>query len=115
MHLVFEYMNADLKQFMDSFEEQPIPIKLVKEIMRQILSGLSYLSYEGVLHRDMKPQNILINFMSENEELQVKVADFGLARTYSLFSKRLSQHVGELFFLIFSHSSLQSPGNFPRL
>jgi serine/threonine protein kinase len=96
MHLIFEYMNEDLKQFMDSFEEQPIPIKLVKEIMRQILSGLTYLSYEGVLHRDMKPQNILINYKPDNQELQVKVADFGLARTYSLYSTRLSQHVGEI-------------------
>ena len=43
--------------------------------MRQIVSGLSYMHSLKVMHRDLKPHNILIN-----SQLEVKIADFGLAR-----------------------------------
>jgi eukaryotic-like serine/threonine-protein kinase len=88
-------MSGDLKQFIDSFEDSPIPLKLIKEILKQILSGLNYLSFQGILHRDLKPQNILINYKPDTEEVQVKVADFGMARIYSYYTKKLSQQVGK--------------------
>ena len=43
--------------------------------MRQILEGVSYMHSMGVFHRDLKPQNILID--SAN---LIKIADFGLGR-----------------------------------
>jgi serine/threonine protein kinase len=49
--------------------------------MRQILEGVSYMHSKGVFHRDLKPQNILINSSG-----LVKIADFGLGR---IVGKRL--------------------------
>ena len=49
----------------------------VKCIMKQLLMGLAYVHGNGVLHRDLKAANILVD-----RNGIVKLADFGLARTY---------------------------------
>jgi cyclin-dependent kinase 2 len=50
-----------------------------KEIIYQLLLALEYCHANRVIHRDLKPQNILID---SRETLNIKLADFGLARTY---------------------------------
>ena len=53
-------------------------------IMKQVLAGLSYAHANGIIHRDMKPENILIHERSAKEGFDspgiVKVTDFGLGR-----------------------------------
>ena len=75
LYLVFQYVDCDLKKFMEghTFTEEE-----VKKIIYQLLLGLDYCHSNRVLHRDLKPQNILVN----KENLNIKLADFGLARTY---------------------------------
>ncbi len=94
MYLIFEYMDSDLNKFIISFGSGLIPLQLIKEIMRQILNGLCYLNFRDTLHRDLAPKNILINLLS-NEKVLVKLADFGLARTQSVISQRLTKEVGK--------------------
>lgn len=103
MYIVLEYMNQNLEKFIYSYEEKEIPINLIREILKQIISGLAALNDSQVIHRDLKPQNILINYNPQMSESQVKIADFGLARTYSYFSKRLSKEVGKVLYK-FSHT-----------
>lgn len=50
----------------------------MKEIVYQLLLALEYCHANRVIHRDLKPQNILV----DRESLGIKLADFGLARTY---------------------------------
>jgi serine/threonine protein kinase len=84
-------MERDLKSFIESYPpDQEIPINIIKEILRQILNGLSYLHLEGIFHRDLKPQNILINYSSDQSE--IKIVDFGLARTYSSLNKQYTRY-----------------------
>lgn len=53
--------------------------------MKQILNGIAYCHSRKILHRDMKPQNILIDL-----EGNVKIADFGLARLLMVPIKTLT-------------------------
>lgn len=72
-YIVMEYVDGmDLKEFIQ--ENHPIPYKKIIDIMSQILSAISYAHANGVIHRDIKPHNILIN-----KEGTVKITDFGIA------------------------------------
>ena len=75
MQLVFEYVDCDLKKYMES---EIMNQEKIKSIIFQLLLALDYCHSNRVLHRDLKPQNILVN----KDDLTIKLADFGLARTY---------------------------------
>ena len=74
LNLVFEYMNQDLLELMKSKEPNHLTESEIKDIIYQTLLGLAHMHKYGFFHRDMKPENLLIN------EKIVKIADFGLAR-----------------------------------
>lgn len=72
-YIVMEYVDGtDLKRYIQ--DNHPIPYSKVIKIMSQILSGISYAHANGVIHRDIKPHNILID-----KEGTVKITDFGIA------------------------------------
>jgi len=77
--LVFEFLDQDLKQHLDGLKKPMEPYR-VREFSRQMLQGLLYCHQRRILHRDLKPQNLLI----DNATGTLKLADFGLARTIGL-------------------------------
>ncbi|KAG8197888.1 hypothetical protein JTE90_020267 [Oedothorax gibbosus] len=89
--LVFEYMEHDLKTYIETFG-RPTP-KNLKIFLFQLLRGLAYCHKRKVLHRDLKPQNLLIN-----EKGELKLADFGLARAKSVPTKTYSNEVVTLWY-----------------
>ncbi|KAI3418959.1 S_TKc protein [Globodera pallida] len=90
--LVFEYVEKDLREYMEHLE-QWICIPNVRLFLAQLLRGLAYCHSKRILHRDLKPQNLLI---SKNGEL--KLADFGLARAQSVPTKSYSSEVVTLWY-----------------
>uniref|UniRef100_A0A8C6VX41 cyclin-dependent kinase n=1 Tax=Nothobranchius furzeri TaxID=105023 RepID=A0A8C6VX41_NOTFU len=90
--LVFEYLDKDLKQYMDDCGNI-LSMQNVKLFLYQILRGLAYCHRRKVLHRDLKPQNLLINDRGE-----LKLADFGLARAKSVPTKTYSNEVVTLWY-----------------
>lgn len=74
--LVFEFMDKDLKQYMDNHGKNgALDPPIVKSFMYQLLKAIAFCHDNRVLHRDLKPQNLLIN-----KRGQLKLGDFGLAR-----------------------------------
>uniref|UniRef100_A0A8C4Z2I1 Protein kinase domain-containing protein n=1 Tax=Gadus morhua TaxID=8049 RepID=A0A8C4Z2I1_GADMO len=90
--LVFEYLEKDLKQYMDDCGSI-MSVHNVKLFLFQLLRGLAYCHKRKVLHRDLKPQNLLIN-----EKGELKLADFGLARAKSVPTKTYSNEVVTLWY-----------------
>ncbi|XP_043705745.1 protein IMPAIRED IN BABA-INDUCED STERILITY 1-like isoform X2 [Telopea speciosissima] len=77
IYLVFEYMEHDLAG-LSSCSDIKFSESQVKCYMHQLLSGLEHCHSRGIMHRDIKGSNILVN----NEGI-VKIADFGLANFFS--------------------------------
>ncbi|XP_063719529.1 cyclin-dependent kinase 17-like isoform X2 [Symsagittifera roscoffensis] len=90
--LVFEYLENDLKKFLDNRTDL-LPVEDLQIFLAQILRGLGYIHERNILHRDLKPQNLLINSRCE-----LKIADFGLARATSVPSKLFSNEVVTLWY-----------------
>jgi len=89
LYLIFEYCKYDLRSYiLKNFPNQAIPENEIKDIMKQILSGVYYCHSNRVLHRDLKPANILVT-----EDGTVKIADFGLSRFYSIPVKKYSPEI----------------------
>lgn len=73
VYLIFELMQTDLHKIIVS--PQPLSTDHVKIFLYQILRGLRYLHSAGIVHRDIKPGNMLVN-----SNCLLKICDFGLAR-----------------------------------
>jgi serine/threonine-protein kinase len=73
--IVFEYVDGDnLKEVVD--REGPMPVERVLTLGIQIATALSFAHASGLVHRDVKPQNVLLN-----GDGTAKVTDFGIARS----------------------------------
>jgi CTD kinase subunit alpha len=74
--MVFEYMDHDLTGIL-SQDQFKFTDAHLKSLCQQMLAGLAYLHHKGIIHRDIKGSNILVNNRGE-----LKLGDFGLARFY---------------------------------
>ena len=90
--LVFEFLDQDLKKYLDHNEKGLEPA-VVKWFLYQLLHGVAYCHFHRVLHRDLKPQNLLIN-----REGQLKLADFGLARAFGIPVRSYTHEVVTLWY-----------------
>jgi len=92
--LVFEYMDQDLKRYMDSRGQKgSLDTPTIKSFMYQLIRGIAHCHENRVLHRDLKPQNLLIN-----KKGQLKLADFGLARAFGIPVNTFSNEVVTLWY-----------------
>jgi serine/threonine-protein kinase len=89
-YLAMEYLEGgSLSDWMDQ-HQGPFPLRQAAGILSQIASALDYAHQRGVIHRDVKPSNILLT-----REGEAKLGDFGIAR--AVWDSRLTQsgtHLG---------------------
>jgi len=93
LYLVFEFLDADLKRFMDLAPASGIPMPEVKSFLFQLLQGIAFCHSHRVLHRDLKPQNLLISNCGK-----IKLADFGLARAFGVPVRMYTHEVVTLWY-----------------
>lgn len=80
LYLVFEYLDMDLKKYMEAIPTgMGLGAAMIKRFMSQLVDGVRYCHAHRILHRDLKPQNLLID-----KEGNLKLADFGLARAFGV-------------------------------
>jgi cyclin-dependent kinase len=91
--LVFEYLDQDLKNYVDACGSRGIDAYTIKSFFYQLLQGIAYCHKHRVLHRDLKPQNLLINMEGE-----LKLADFGLARGFGVPVRKYTHEVVTLWY-----------------
>lgn len=90
--LVFEYLDQDLKKYLDVCEKG-LTSDILKSFLFQLLRGVAFCHQHRVLHRDLKPQNLLIN-----REGDLKLADFGLARAFGIPVRSYTHEVVTLWY-----------------
>eukprot|EP00906_Rhabdomonas_costata_P007941 RCo011350 len=90
--LVFEYADQDLKKFLDCYSGDLEP-PMIRHLLQQLLKGIEYCHEKSVLHRDLKPQNLLIN-----KALELKLADFGLGRAFGIPVRKYTHEVVTLWY-----------------
>jgi len=90
--LVFEYIDAEnLKDYIAS--KGVLEFNETLKIMRDICGAISYAHEKGIIHRDIKPSNILIG-----REGDIKVTDFGIARTTQTETVTQGSMLGSVYY-----------------
>ncbi|KAJ5982282.1 hypothetical protein N7451_012382 [Penicillium sp. IBT 35674x] len=111
LYLVMEFLDLDLKKYMESLpvsdggRGRPLPVEstpmatlglgdaMIKKLMAQLAEGLRYCHSRRILHRDLKPQNLLID-----RDGNLKLADFGLARAFGVPLRNYTHEVVTLWY-----------------
>lgn len=94
--LVFEFLDQDLKNVIDtcaSDGDMGLALEVLKSFLFQLCRGIAFCHHHRVLHRDLKPQNLLISRTGE-----LKLADFGLARAFGIPVRSFTHEVVTLWY-----------------
>lgn len=80
-YIVMEYCAyGNLLDLVEDLQ-RPLSVKEALPLLLQVLDGLSYAHSRGYVHRDIKPQNILL--MKDHDHLIAKLGDFGLSKSFT--------------------------------
>ncbi|KAJ1930189.1 Cyclin-dependent kinase catalytic subunit [Tieghemiomyces parasiticus] len=93
LYLVFEFLDLDLKRYMETTAPAGLTPQHVKSYMNQLTKGIAFCHSHRVLHRDLKPQNLLID-----QHGMLKLADFGLARAFGVPLRSYTHEVVTLWY-----------------
>ncbi|KAJ3411150.1 Serine/threonine-protein kinase stk11 [Chytridiales sp. JEL 0842] len=79
-YLIFEYCPCSLQTLLEQAEGKNISISMAHRFFRQLMDGLEYLHSQSIIHRDIKPGNMLIS-----ADGVLKISDFGVAEQFSIY------------------------------
>ena len=92
IHCIFEFCEKVLSNELNR-RQGPISAEQMKKVMRDLLIAVDILHSKMILHRDIKPDNILID-----KSGRLKLADFGLAKKASFLQRRKSNAIVSLWY-----------------
>ena len=94
LYLVFEFLDVDLKKHLDTHPHVSNDRRVIKGYLYQMCAGIAYCHSHRVLHRDLKPQNLLVDQTTN----VLKLADFGLARAFGIPVRAYTHEVVTLWY-----------------
>lgn len=81
MYLIMEYCMGGLQEMLDSVPDKKLPMHQAHDYFVQLLDGLEYLHGRGIIHKDIKPGNLLLTL-----DHTLKISDFGVAEALDVFA-----------------------------
>nr|USW07770.1 Cell division control protein 2 [Crypthecodinium cohnii] len=93
LYMLFEYADMDMRAYLKRFGKLADPVWL-KSATCQLFCGISFCHRRRILHRDLKPQNVLVDVANSC----LKLADFGLARAFSVPLRAYTHEVVTLWY-----------------
>lgn len=112
LYFIMEFMNNnDLLSFNTAKNDFNVPIEEGKlwEIFYKCLSGLNYIHEQGIIHRDIKLNNIFLD-----DDFNVKIGDFNISAVQNVeFAKKFSNDENEIDDLMNGLTFLGTPGYMP--
>ncbi|XP_063361380.1 serine/threonine-protein kinase STK11 [Cydia amplana] len=90
MYLVMEFCVGVLQDMLESSPGKKFPQQQAHDYFTQLLDGLEYLHGQGVVHKDIKPGNLLLTLDST-----LKITDFGVAEALDMFSPEDTCYTGQ--------------------
>lgn len=82
IYMVLEYCCAVLKDMLDQTPDKKFPVWQSHDYFTQLLEGLGYLHSRGIIHKDIKPGNLLLD-----QAGVLKIADFGVCEQLGMFAE----------------------------
>lgn len=92
-YLALELCVASLNDYVERKEVQENVAIPLNDILRQATDGLAHLHASKIVHRDMKPQNVLITMPSQRGEMRAVISDFGLCKRVQPGKNSLSRGI----------------------
>lgn len=77
LYLVFEFVDRNILELLTEYYPRGCDTELVRSTIFQVIRAIEYCHRHDVVHRDVKPENILVNLT----DMTVKLCDFGFARS----------------------------------
>ncbi|CAO3693987.1 unnamed protein product [Rhizopus stolonifer] len=93
IYLAFEYAEVDLRNYMDKLQRPGLTLGHIRSFMHQMLNGLHYCHAQRILHRDLKPQNLLIH-----KSGRLCIANLGLSRVFVVPMRTYTHQVITLWY-----------------
>ncbi|KAL4710466.1 hypothetical protein ACJJTC_008868 [Scirpophaga incertulas] len=90
MYLVMEFCVGVLQDMLEASPGKKFPQKQAHNYFTQLLDGLEYLHGQGVVHKDIKPGNLLLTL-----DQTLKITDFGVAEALDMFSPEDTCYTGQ--------------------
>ncbi|KAJ6643328.1 Serine/threonine-protein kinase/endoribonuclease ire-1 [Pseudolycoriella hygida] len=94
-YIAVELCWATLQDYIEGGFDSELRCKItVKDILRQATNGLLHLHMLHIVHRDIKPQNVLISLPNNRDEVRAMISDFGLCKKLNLGKTSFSRRSG---------------------
>ncbi|KAJ8655813.1 hypothetical protein O0I10_008477 [Lichtheimia ornata] len=93
VYIVTDYLDMDLRRYMNDAGRDGLTADHIKSYMHQLLSGLHYCHTHRILHRDLKPQNLLLD-----RHGKLIIADLGLSRAFGVPMRTYTHQVITLWY-----------------